>query len=292
MELARQIWETTDESARADWDKLRIIAKNISSGSKVGLKFINHYTASIRLHTKNKEKLSFVEFYETRETRTSNYILKYLKNNCKDSTMQTATTKQLYRLYSFYFGSIGVFRPALCMEVLNLFTAKTVLDPTMGWGGRMLACVASGVERYIGIDSNTELVEPYSKMVDNLGEHTTKIDLLFQDALSMDYSTLPTYDMVLTSPPYYNIERYQGQPDRSKKEWKEFYAQLIHATYGHMQCNGHYCINISKEIYGDCYVPILGESDYQIPLNKRQRVGSECSEFIYVWVKRSRLRSL
>jgi hypothetical protein len=289
-QLAREIWNTTPESASADWTKLRLVAKNISSGSKAGTTFINHYTSAARIQTKNKERLSFVEFYTTRETRANGaYVHKFLKNNY-EATVHNATPKQLFRLYSFYFGSISVFRPAIAIEILNLFPAKTVLDPTMGWGGRMLACVAANVPGYIGIDSNQELKDPYQEMVANLGEHETKIDLIFEDALAVNYAALPSYDMVLTSPPYYNTERYQGQPDRSKSEWSAFYGKLIELTYGSMKDGGHYCMNVSQAIYRDEYVPILGEADFQVPMNKSQRSESRSTEFVYVWVKRTRLR--
>ena len=162
----------------------------------------------------------------------------------------------------------------------------------MGWGGRLMAAVANGVDRYIGCDSNVELKGPYQEMVANLGEHETKIDLFFQDALTLDYGNLPAYDMVLTSPPYYNTERYPGQPDRSKAEWNTFYRNLIEKTYGHMMVGGHYCMNVSQAIYRDEFVPVLGESDYQVPMNKHQRSQSRSTEYIYVWRKVGRLRGL
>ena len=42
---------------------------------------------------------------------------------------------------------------------------------------------------------------------DKLGISTTKIRMYFEDATKFDYSKIE-YDMVLTSPPYYALEKY------------------------------------------------------------------------------------
>jgi hypothetical protein len=47
-------------------------------------------------------------------------------------------------------------------------------------------------------------------MVKLLKPHTdTRVKLMFKSALDVDYSKLE-YDMVLTSPPYYDIEVYRN----------------------------------------------------------------------------------
>jgi 16S rRNA G966 N2-methylase RsmD len=104
---------------------------------------------------------------------------------------------------------------------------QSVLDPTMGWGGRLVGCASLDIPHYIGIDSNTHLYSHCKRMVKELEKHSaTKVTLFFQDALSVDYNKLK-YDMVLTSPPYYNIEVYRkrkGNTDKSKEEWNTFYT--------------------------------------------------------------------
>ena len=97
------------------------------------------------------------------------------------------------------------------MELYSRFKPKSVLDFTMGWGGRLVGACALDVPNYIGIDSNKQLKEPYQRMVKLLNKlgTNTKINLMFKDALKVDYSKLD-YDCVLTSPPYYNVEVYEG----------------------------------------------------------------------------------
>jgi 16S rRNA G966 N2-methylase RsmD len=97
------------------------------------------------------------------------------------------------------------------MDIYNRFKPTSILDFTMGWGGRLVGACAMDIPSYIGIDLNKNLIKPYEEMVKTLKELGTKteIKLIFKDALKVDYSKL-NYDCVFTSPPYYNIELYTG----------------------------------------------------------------------------------
>ena len=66
---------------------------------------------------------------------------------------------------------------------------------------------------------NQDLKAPYTKLVNFLEDKTkTDIKLYFTDALKVDYTKLD-YDMVFTSPPYYNVEIYKGTKRQSKDDW-------------------------------------------------------------------------
>ena len=175
----------------------------------------------------------------------------------------------------------------MSMEVYCKFRPKVaVLDPTMGWGGRLVGACALDLPKYIGIDSNKELDMPYREMSAFLQKTTkTKIELFFQDALTVDYTQLD-YDMVFTSPPYYNIEVYSGMKEKTKEEWNaDFYKPLFERTWKSMRSPGYYCLNIPSEVYDSACVPILGKSWKKILLKKRGRGVNGYEEYIYVWKK-------
>jgi len=113
----------------------------------------------------------------------------------------------------------------------------------------------------------------------------TNVDIFFENAVIFDYSKI-NYDMVLTSPPYYFLEKYSNNDNySSKNEMKnKFYIPVFTNTYKYLKQGGHYCLNINKEMYEDICVPILGIATDFIPLKKSKR-QNDYEEFIYVWYK-------
>jgi DNA modification methylase len=107
------------------------------------------------------------------------------------------------------------------------------------------------------------------------------------------------YDMVFTSPPYYNKEIYGSKdaPYKTNDEWDEqFYKPIFRATWDNLKKGGHYCLNIPQCIYEKICVPLLGEANELIELKKYARilpkrdtkqfnVGQKYKEFIYIWKK-------
>ena len=121
----------------------------------------------------------------------------------------------------------------------------------------------------------------------------TKITVLFKDALKVDYSKYD-YDMVFTSPPYYNLEIYKGTEKQTKDDWdNNFYEPVFTKTWQHLKRGGHYCLNVPKEVYERVCLKVFGKADEFIPLVKQERkkVGEakdpakKYGEFIYVWRK-------
>jgi DNA modification methylase len=123
-------------------------------------------------------------------------------------------------------------------------------------------------------------------MIEFYKEHTTtKATMIFDDALNIDYSKLK-YDMVLTSPPYYNKEIYGNieQLYKSKKDWNEnFYIPLFRKVFDGLSCGGNFCLNVPIEIYDKVLVPMFGECNTKISFKKVGRKSYE--EFIYIWYK-------
>ena len=211
-------------------------------------------------------------------------MLKYQKGDDKHVA--------LYRVFKLHCGSIGLFKPLTAMEIYSRFKPKSILDFTMGWGGRLVGACALDIPNYIGIDSNKQLKEPYQRMVKLLKQlgTKTKIKLMFKDALKVDYSKLD-YDCVLTSPPYYNVEVYEGMKPKEDEEWEqEFYIPLFLETYKHLKKGGYYILNIPKDLYDNVCIELLGKADIKIPLKKKGHpknsyTEKDHTEFMYVWRK-------
>ena len=278
--------------AIADFVKLRdsVQCDNIADirpRNRFGANFVNFFTMSRRLATVGKEGISFYEFW----SRKSEYKKKRYIQNILDSYKERGSNQNelqiFWRIFNLYFGSISIFKTVIAMNVYCRYKPTSVLDMTMGWGGRLVGCAALNIPKYTGIDLNTRLERPYADMVAALKPYsTTKFDLRFKNALDVDYSKID-YDLVLTSPPYYDIEQYEGQPVMDKDTWdSEFYTPLFERTWKHLKRGGHYCLNIPAEIYERVAKKVLGAADELLPMPKGQRTKEEkYKEFIYVWSK-------
>ena len=261
-----------------------------SAGIQIGNDVVDKFTLIERLHTKGHVGIDFYTFWYNRAYFSKiAYIQKMLDYYRSRNIAEIRKWKYIFNLY---FSSISIFRPVMAMEIYCKYRPKiAILDPTMGWGGRLIGACALNLPKYIGIDANTHLSEPYRNMMDFVADKTeTKLEVFFQDALTIDYSQLK-YDMVFTSPPYYNIEIYRGDTSKStKEEWNTgFYKPLFDKTWENMQRPGFYCLNIPSEIYEDCCVPILGQYTRRIALKKQTRkksAANQYSEYIYIWEKK------
>ena len=302
IDIAKQLKEHTEETAFKDFDKLCEAVENdlnaIKPLSPLGFKYLERFVHVELLNTKSKHGISFFDFwynrdfYMSRDASTLKLIDSIKKN--KPYLTETKIGKQVFNLY---YGGISIFRPTTAAKLYSHFKPKSILDFTMGWGGRLLGACILNVPKYIGIDSNTNLTEPYKKMREHLKHaSSTEIDLRFENALKVDYSKLD-YDMVFTSPPYYNKEIYGSKeaPYKTNNEWDEkFYNPIFRETYDNLKKGGYYCLNIPQCIYDKICVPLFGEADELIELKKYSRVlpkretkqfnvGQKYKEFIYIW---------
>jgi hypothetical protein len=97
----------------------------------------------------------------------------------------------------------------LCCE----YNAHSVLDPCIGWGGRMLGTICLG-SRYVGCEPD---VKTFGKLEAILGNNSipienrsmaTIINKPFETGINDIIASGEMFDMVLTSPPYFNLEIY------------------------------------------------------------------------------------
>ena len=286
--IAKKIKNITEEEAIKDYEHLKEIdLKKVTNETRIGNKFVDYFTFRQRLETIGIKGFSYFDFIKDTEYHKKKYI-KNLLDYQKGDDKHVA----LYRVFKLHAGSIGLFKPLTAMEIYSRFKPTSVLDFSMGWGGRLVGASALDIPNYIGIDTNKTLKEPYQRMVKLLKQlgTKTKIKLMFKDALKVDYSKL-NYDLVLTSPPYYNIEIYDGMEVRTEEEWNnEFYIPLFIDTYKHLKKGGYYILNIPKEIYENICINLFGKADLKIPLKKKahpkkKSTDKDYSEFLYVWKK-------
>jgi len=126
-----------------------------------------------------------------------------------------------------FFGNAPLptmYRPLLTKAIVQKYNAKTVLDPCVGWGGRLLGCLASGVS-FAGIEPYTKTYSGLKKIADVFGKETHVV-LYNEGAETVLPRLSETFDMVLTSPPYFDLEVYGDEETQSIKRFPTWDAWL------------------------------------------------------------------
>lgn len=133
--------------------------------------------------------------------------------------------------YSGKYGRTSHFSPGFARVLINKAqcSGKWVFDPCCGWGGRLIGATVEGC-RYSGCDLSPLTVTGLDAIAKFLGIGN---EIKCVSCLEVEW---PACDLILTSPPFYDIERYHGgkQPWalESREEWLEKFVRPFAAKIG------------------------------------------------------------
>ena len=138
----------------------------------------------------------------------------------------TPYASEIIRSLSFAngLGKVTMYRPLMAKKVVSYLANKDgltdvrVLDVCAGWGGRMIGAKSVGIKvHYTGIDPCEKTYAALRAIRDELElTNVTIINKPAEVALQeLDPGAGATYDIALTSPPYYNLEIYSDEPTQS-----------------------------------------------------------------------------
>ena len=227
------------------------------------------------------------------------------------------STGNLFHAYqsaiALQWATLSSMRPSAALHFYRKYNATRVLDFTAGWGSRMVAALAGDIN-YIGIDSNKSLKPGYNKMYNTFKKHSTsKVNLYFKPAEEVDFSKLPKYDMIFTSPPYEYLELYEHMKNYEKTKtirqpssatklqdkknisdgfYDDFLIPTIKKGYKYLPKNKWLCLNIPDLMYDKIkskWKKCTKKEDYMII----KRAGSSWEiknrrgqEYVYCWQKK------
>lgn len=130
--------------------------------------------------------------------------------------------------FGYQYGA-SVFNPAIAYWLLNLYAPKKGIcfDPFAGGGTRAIMAARHGL-KYIGYEIRKEECIAVEKRVDNAG-FSDRVKIIHGDARYPRKVTNSKADFLITCPPYWNLEKYEGGvTDLSMKEsYSEFKGDLF-----------------------------------------------------------------
>lgn len=189
------------------------------------------------------------ELFRTALTKRIKYNDRYLTPSCVRRSLTA-------------FGGQGVsnFRPSIAKWVYRKFGSggSVVLDPCAGYGGRLLGAMTSEIKEYIGFDPNKVSIEGNMKLyhaLDRANKYRmgTKVTLLAEPF--EDSNINKKFDIVFTSPPYFDKEKYSNDDTQSWVRYKTydswvrgFLQPLIEKSYELLDTGGYLILNVGDPI--------------------------------------------
>jgi len=284
-EIARLVRPISLEQALADKESLRhrFHHATLTAFSNAGLRFIDYFTFEHRLAVRGKMGMNFFDFFANWETlKERKYIKKILEFYDMDESPKTK-----YKIYNLCINCVHAFRPVTALHIFQQFKPTHILDSCAGWGGRALAAHVFGCD-YTGYDCNADLAPAYEKMSEALAPN---IHLNIGDSLKIDFKKLKKFDCIMTSPPYYDLERYAHNKwfKNDDEMDDQFYFPLFDTLRNHLQPGGWIILSINQKLFDRVFNILFGPPHVTFTLAMRGRCkeGSSprYSEQIYAWQK-------
>lgn len=185
-----------------------------------------------------------------------------LKKRIKYSDTKLVDFNIRKSLKAFGTQAVSNFRPTIAKWVYEKFSPAggDVLDPCAGYGGRLMGAMCSHVGSYIGVDPNVdaingnkELQKTIKKIALRKTPNVTLIQSPFEDVRLED-----SYDLIFTSPPYFDIEKYSQEDTQSYiryptyESWKNnFLKVLIEKSKTLLKKDGYFALNVGGILIDD-----------------------------------------
>ena len=175
----------------------------------------DHFIEDIRLQTHREGHPSVMDYWTNNLSKKTgiNYRHRFLKKLVEQPQIDFPTMRNV--LYTMEYES-KQFRPTWAIGLIKLITGGTggkILDISAGWGDRLLAAMSINYS-YLGVDPNIDLKSRHDSMIRLFGD-PKKHQIIYQPFEAIPENDLAKFspqgfDLVLSSPPFFNVELYPG----------------------------------------------------------------------------------
>jgi hypothetical protein len=149
------------------------------------------------------------------------------------------------------------FNTTVVISILKFLKPKRYLDPSAGWGDRLIGAIAYGCS-YTGIDPSNCMYPIYNNIIKTLtpyskSNNTNEYNIIkggFEDENTIIKSNY--YDLVFTSPPFFDFEIYENDKKQSVEKFNTlekwlngFLYPMILKSYKALVIKGYFGLYIS-----------------------------------------------
>jgi tRNA1(Val) A37 N6-methylase TrmN6 len=175
------------------------------------------------------------------------------------SNMSVAMMRKALRAFNGV-QAVSNFRPTAAGALYQRFAKMlgkdsiATWDMSGGFGGRLLGAIMSGtVHTYIANEPSTKTFVGLQQMTQDFAKWEYQTNTLIVRLGSEAWFPNAQLDLVMTSPPYFNTERYSDEPSQSYlkfptyAEWIEgFFRQSINNAHQALSPKGLLAINVAN----------------------------------------------
>lgn len=245
-----------DSLVKTDIEKMLVDGNNIQQGM-VGLNTCNTFHPSM-FSTKCRNAKSPMEIFSDDKlfrvalTKRIKYNDRYLNDGCVRRT-----------LTAFGGQAVSNFRPSVAKFIYQKYCPQNgkVLDPCAGYGGRLMGAFCSHVSSYTGVDPSSNSFSGNTNLYNALLEASPsrKFNIVLEKIPFEDYvASDEEFDLVFTSPPYFNVEKYSEEKTQSYirhenyNDWlSNFLTPLIENSWKFLKTGGYLVLNVGNPIVED-----------------------------------------
>lgn len=127
--------------------------------------------------------------------------------------------RDLRRYYKLNYMAPTIFYDSLAKNLVRSVDGNTVIDPFAGFGSRMLGVSSTG-KKYVGVDLNSETANANTCLASDLGLNA---EIIYGDSTKIELEG----DILITSPPYFNLDDYETGKFKSKIDFLEFINKVF-----------------------------------------------------------------
>lgn len=220
---------TQDERAK-DWKSLekKLVIENgdiigLDTRSRPGHKILDHFMPHF-YDVKNYKGVS------VRDLFSQVLVEKALMQNIQMHSTPYISEIRRMIVMTGGLGNVTKYRTVTSKAIVQFFGAKRVLDPCCGWGGRMLGTLAASKHAiYVGCEPDPNTFKGLKGILEDAALPQTvrsRAQVLEKPAEIglTDIAAMEKFDLVLTSPPYFNLELYTAgdQSTAKYKTWEQW----------------------------------------------------------------------
>eukprot|EP00667_Euglena_gracilis_P007582 EG_transcript_7660 len=143
-------------------------------------------------------------------------------------------------------------KPSTYMTLFQQLRPRRVLDVASAWGDRLLAAIAFGVDMYVGVDANPDLLPGYQRILEAFvpADQRHRFPMIISPSESVALPDGVLYDLILMSPAPFRTETYSNPLNQASNyanyaQWmtKYFFATL-RVMWDHLADHGSIAITI------------------------------------------------